>query len=280
MLLGLAAFIFFVIGLVVGSFLNVCILRLPRKESIVWPGSHCPVCLAPIKPYDNIPVLSYLLLRGRCRFCRAPISALYPTVELLTGLLFLACWLRFGPTLLAFKWAIFAALVVALVFTDLRERILPDSINFFGLGVGLVLSLGIPLGDGTSRWLLVRLAGLRMPHWSLSLGDAVLGLLVGAGTLWIVGEGYFRLRHREGLGLGDIKMMAMAGAFLGVKRTLLTMLVGSLLGSITGGLAILLWRKAADYELPFGTFLGAGALLTIFVGSPFLNWYQSLWVLR
>jgi leader peptidase (prepilin peptidase)/N-methyltransferase len=276
---GLAAFVVFVIGLVVGSFLNVCILRLPRGESIVWPVSHCPVCLAGIKPYDNIPVLSYLLLRGRCRSCRAPISALYPTVELLTGLLFLACWLRFGPTPEMVKWAIFAALLVALVFTDLRERILPDAINFSGLGIGLLLSLGVPLGDGTSKWLLVRVAGLRMPHWTLSLLDAVLGLFVGAGTLWIVAEGYFRLRHREGMGMGDIKMMAMAGTFLGVKRALLTMLVGSLLGSIIGGLAILLWRKAADYELPFGTFLGAGALLTIFVGSPFLNWYRSLWIL-
>jgi leader peptidase (prepilin peptidase) / N-methyltransferase len=278
--LGLAAFIVFVIGLVIGSFLNVCILRLPRGESIVSPGSHCPICLAPVKPYDNIPVLSYLLLRGRCRSCRAPISPLYPTVELVTGLLFLACWLRFGPTAQMVKWAIFAALLVALVFTDLRERILPDSINFFGLGLGLLLSLGVPLGDGTSGWLLVHVAGLRIPHWALSPGDALLGLLVGAGTLWIVAEGYLRLRHREGMGLGDIKMMAMAGTFLGVKRTLLTMLVGSLLGSLIGGLAILLWHKASDYELPFGTFLGAGALLTIFIGSPFLSWYQSLWILQ
>jgi leader peptidase (prepilin peptidase) / N-methyltransferase len=279
-LAGLVAFLAFVIGLVTGSFLNVCIVRLPRGASLVWPGSQCPVCLAPIKPYDNIPVLSYLLLRGRCRTCRAPISLLYPFVELLTGLLFVGCWLRFGLTMEMVKWAIFAAVVVALVFTDLRERILPDSINFFGMAVGLLLSPIVPLRDGTADWLFVRLAGFPLPHGAVSLGDALLGLVVGAGTLWIVGEAYFRLRHREGMGRGDIKMMAMAGAFLGVKRTLFTMLAGSLLGSLIGGLAILFWHKAADYELPFGTFLGAGAVIAIFLGSPFLSWYQSLWVFR
>jgi leader peptidase (prepilin peptidase) / N-methyltransferase len=279
-LAGLVAFLAFLIGLATGSFLNVCIVRLPRGQSLVWPGSHCPVCLAPIKPYDNVPVLSYLLLRGRCRACRAPIALLYPIVELLTGVLFLGCWLRFGFTLEMVKWAIFAALLVALVFTDLRERILPDAINFPGLAVGLLFSLVVPPRDGTFAWLFVRMAGLPLPHWSRSLGDALLGMLVGAGTLWIVAEGYFRLRHREGLGRGDIKMMAMAGAFLGVKRALFTMLAGSLLGSLIGGFAILFWHKAADYELPFGAFLGAGAVIAIFLGSPFLNWYQSLWVLR
>jgi len=267
-------------GLVTGSFLNVCIRRLPRGQSVIFPGSHCPVCLAAIKPYDNLPVLSYLLLRGRCRACGAPISPLYPLVELLTGLLFLACWLRFGLTLETLKWAIFAALVIALVFTDLRERILPDALNFTGLAIGLILSAIVPLRDGTSNWLLVRTAGLPLPRWAVSLGDALLGLAVGAGILWMVAEGYFRLRHREGMGMGDIKMIAMVGAFLGVKRTLVTILAGSLLGSLIGGLAILLWHKATDYELPFGTFLGAGAMIAIFLGSPFLSWYQSLWVFR
>jgi leader peptidase (prepilin peptidase) / N-methyltransferase len=279
-LAGLVAFFAFLIGLATGSFLNVCIVRLPRGESLVWPGSHCPVCLAPIRPYDNIPALSYLLLRGRCRACRAPIALLYPLVELLTGLLFLGCWLRFGFTLEMVKWAIFAAILVTLVFTDLRERILPDAINFPGMAIGLLLSLVVPMHDGTFAWLFVRLAGLPLPHWSRSPGDALLGMAAGAGTLWIVAEGYYRLRHREGLGRGDIKMMAMAGTFLGVQRTLFTVLAGSLLGSLIGGLAILLWHKGADYELPFGGFLGAGAVIAIFLSTPFLNWYQSLWVLR
>src|SRR5579863_2906822 len=269
------ALIIFVFGLVIGSFLNVCILRIPLEKSIVLPPSHCPLCGAPIKPYDNIPVVSWLLLAGRCRKCKARISAMYPMVELATGLLFLACYLVFGLSAEALKWAIFAALMIVLTVTDLRERILPDKVNFVGLGLGLLLSLFTRPVDGTALWLTNHLFAYPPPEAALSLADALIGAGVASGLLWLVAEGYFRARGREGMGFGDVKMMAMAGAFLGVQRALLTILLGSLLGSLIGLAVIGIGRKGRDFELPFGTFLGAGAILVVFFGSPALDWYRA-----
>lgn len=269
----LSAFLF---GLLIGSFLNVCILRIPADKSIVMPASSCPKCGTAIAPYDNIPVLSWLILGGKCRNCKTKISAMYPAVELLTGLLFLACYFAFGPTVDALKWAVFAALLVVLTITDLRERILPDVVNFFGLGAGLLFSFFTKPIDGTALWLANRWFDFPPPQPALSFADAVLGAVAGSGLLWIVAEGYFRLRGREGMGLGDVKMMAAVGAFFGLQRTLMTILAGSLLGSVIGTLLIAISKKGRDYELPFGTFLGAGALLVLFFGTPALHWYQSL----
>jgi leader peptidase (prepilin peptidase)/N-methyltransferase len=269
------AFIIFVFGLIIGSFLNVCILRIPIAESVVLPPSHCPSCGMPIKPYDNIPVVSWLVLAGRCRKCKARISAMYPMVELGTGLLFLACYLVFGINAEALKWAIFAALLIVLTITDLRERILPDKVNFFGFGLGLLLSLFTRPVDGTALWLANHLFTYPPPEAALSVADALIGAGVASGLLWLVAEGYFRARGREGMGLGDVKMMAMAGAFLGLQRALLTILLGSLLGSIIGIAVIAIGRKGRDFELPFGTFLGAGAMLVVFFGSPALDWYRA-----
>jgi leader peptidase (prepilin peptidase)/N-methyltransferase len=272
----------FLLGLVIGSFLNVCILRIPREESVVLPPSHCPGCNAPIKPYDNIPVVSWLLLGGRCRNCKAQISPMYPIVELLTGLLFLATYLWISPGMgvagwIAFaKWATFAALLVVLTITDIRERILPDKVNFLGLGLGLLFSPFLPPIDGTAAWLSRRLFDFPPPVPVLAFGDALLGAAAASGLLWLVAEGYFRLRGREGMGLVDVKMMLMAGAFLGVQRALLTIMVGALLGSLIGAAIIAIGRKGSDFELPFGTFLGAAAVLVVFVGSPALAWYRSL----
>jgi leader peptidase (prepilin peptidase)/N-methyltransferase len=266
----------FLLGLVIGSFLNVCILRIPNDESVVLPSSHCPACKALIKPYDNIPVVSWLLLGGRCRKCKAPISPLYPIVELLTGLLFLGTYLWFDLTIEFAKWAIFAAILVVLTITDIRERILPDKVNFLGLGLGLALSLFIAPIDGTAEWLSRRMFDVPPPQAALSIGDALLGSAAASGLLWLVAEGYFRLRGREGMGLGDVKMMAMAGAFLGVQRGLLTIMVGSLLGSLIGAAVIAIGRKGSDFELPFGAFLSAAALLVVFFGSPALAWYRSV----
>ena len=268
----LAAFLF---GLVVGSFLNVCILRIPAHKSIVLPASSCPKCGKAIAPYDNIPVLSWLILGGKCRNCKTKISAMYPAVELLTGLLFLACYFVFGLTLESLKWAIFAAILVVLTITDLRERILPDAVNFFGLGVGLLFSFFTKPLDGTALWIANRWFDFPPPQPVLSFVDAILGAVAGSGLLWVVAEGYFRLRGREGMGLGDVKMMAAVGAFLGLKRTLMTVLASSLLGSVIGIVLIAVSKKGRDYELPFGTFLGAGALLVLFFGTPALRWYQS-----
>jgi leader peptidase (prepilin peptidase)/N-methyltransferase len=274
-----SAFVF-LFGLIIGSFLNVCILRIPGGKSIVTPASACPGCGAPIKPYDNIPVLSWLLLRGKCRACRKPISAMYPAVELLTGLLFLLCWLDFGLSPQTLKWAAFSALMIVLIFTDLRERLLPDAVNFTGLGIGLLASLFTKPIDGTALWCSARLFDYPPPVPVLSFCDALLGAAVGSGLLWVVSEGYFRLRGREGMGLGDVKMMLLVGAFLGIKRTVLTILAGSVLGTVLGVLFILTRRKGSDYELPFGTFLGAAALLVVFFGTPVVNWYQSLLAAR
>jgi len=266
----------FLFGLAIGSFLNVCILRIPAEKSIVLPASSCPKCGKAIAPYDNVPVVSWLLLGGKCRNCKAKISAMYPLVELLTGLLFLACYFAFGLRLDALKWALFAALLVVLTITDLRERILPNEVNFFGLGLGLLLSFFTPPIDGTAQWIANRSFDFPPPRPVLSFVDALVGAAVGSGMLWLVAEGYFRLRGREGMGLGDVKMMAAVGAFLGLKRTLMTVLAGSLLGSVIGIGLIALLKKGRDYELPFGTFLGAGALLVLFFGTSALQWYQSL----
>ena len=271
----MAVVLAFLLGLVVGSFLNVCILRIPAGESIVLPASHCPKCGKAIAPYDNVPVLSWLALGGKCRNCKTPISAMYPLVELLTGLLFAACAATFGLTLATGKWAIFCALLVVLAVTDVRERLLPDKVNLTGGLLGLAWSGVVPVGDGTSLWLSNRMFEFPPPPPALSVADSLLGALVGAGVLWLFAEGYFRLRGREGMGLGDVKMMGMAGTFLGVKAVLLTIMAGAVLGSVLGMAFLLFQRKGGDYELPFGLFLAAGGLVAVFYGPPVLTWYFS-----
>ena len=266
----------FVFGLLIGSFLNVCIIRIPQRKSIVMPASACPKCGAPIRPHDNIPVLSWLLLGGKCRACKTKISGMYPLVELLTAVLFFGCYMAFGLSAEALKWAIFSALVIVLLFTDLRERILPDAVNYTGLALGLALSFVTRPTDGTALWVANRMFEFPPPAPVISLLDALLGAALGSGLLWLVSEAYFRLRGREGMGMGDVKMMLMAGAFLGAKRTLLTIFAGSLLGSILGLAFMAARRKDSNYELPFGTFLGMAALLVVFFGTPVVSWYQSI----
>ncbi len=261
----------FLAGLLAGSFLNVCIHRLPRDLSVVRPRSGCPACGHMIAWYDNIPLVSYLLLRGHCRGCGAAIGIRYPVVELLTAILFALSVLGFGLSLLALKYALFGALAVGLTFADLETRILPDEMTLGGLAAGLFFSLAVPFSDGPAHLILPRTL-----HWRLlGLGEAVFAVLVTAGALWLVGRIYFRLRKREGLGLGDVKMVAMIGSFLGLQPTLLALIIGSVLGSVVGLIYIFATRKdASSYELPFGTFLGAAALLVAWLGEPVLAWYQ------
>lgn len=265
----------FIFGLMFGSFLNVCIRRLPQHESIVTPGSHCPRCQTPIRARDNIPVVSYLLLRGRCRACGERISPEYPLVELLTGMLALGCYWQFGITISGVKWTLFSAMMLVLVFTDFHDRLLPNRVNYFGLAAGLALSPFTPAVDGFARWLLNGRFALGAPEWTVRLADSALGAIVAGGMLWLFAEGYFRLRGREGMGLGDVKMMAMAGAFLGVRQAILMMLLGSILGSVVGAIAVWGFGKGRDYELPFGSFLGIAALFMIFAGGPLLHWYVT-----
>jgi leader peptidase (prepilin peptidase) / N-methyltransferase len=266
----------FLYGAVIGSFLNVCILRLPEGKSVVTPRSACPRCGSGIAAYDNIPIFSWLILRGRCRNCQEPISPLYPTIELITGVLFLIVASRYGLSCLTLKLAIFSAILVVLVVTDWRERILPDKVNFPGLAVGLAFSLFVPVGDGLSA-LLAGVAGLMpLPTPLLSFADAVLGAIVGGGLLYGIGELYYLLRHQEGMGFGDVKMMTMVGTFLGPQLTLFTIFFASVLGALIGGSFMLVSKKAANYELPFGTFLGVAAWIAALWGRPLVSWYLGL----
>jgi leader peptidase (prepilin peptidase)/N-methyltransferase len=264
------------LGLIVGSFLNVCISRIPRQESVVFPSSHCPACGALIKPYDNIPVVSFLLLGGKCRTCRNPISWQYPLVELLTALIFWLTWNRWSLSLpMLIYWVFFSALIV-LVLIDLYHRILPNVITLPGILAGMVASLFIPLKDGSGEFLL-RLAGwISAPLWLNSLLDSLAGAAVCGGFLWAVAEAYFRIRKLEGMGFGDVKLMGMVGAFLGVKLALLTIMLGSFLGSVIGFSYIKLSGKDNRYELPFGSFLGLAAIIAALWGEKILGAYLGL----
>jgi leader peptidase (prepilin peptidase)/N-methyltransferase len=253
-------------GLLIGSFLNVCIHRWPRGRSVVRPRSHCVRCRKIIAWHDNIPVISYLILGGRCRHCGKQISIRYPLVELLTGLIWFYFVWKLGFGVAAAKLCVFSAIVVALVFTDLEKRLLPDELTLGGTLVGLAFAPFAPITDESSQGLLW-LAGLEPGGWSLSLLQAAIGAAVPAFFLWGGGWVYLKLRHREGLGFGDVKLMVMVGAFLGLQWTLATLLLGSILGSVISLLYIWLAKKdASTYQLPFGTFLGAAALIVAMAG--------------
>jgi leader peptidase (prepilin peptidase)/N-methyltransferase len=274
----------FVFGLLIGSFLNVVIYRLPRGESIVLPSSHCPACNTEIKWYDNIPVISYVvLLRGRCRNCRARISPLYPLVESLVATLYLGLFLvHRGEVTIYGAWlplvadVVFVSLIVPLVFIDLRHKLLPNKITYPGLAVLLVLRALAP-----DSWIISHTPkpfGLdSAPDWAVSLFASLLGAVVGGGSLWLVREVYYRLRHVEGMGLGDVKMMLMVGAFLGWQLTLLTIFVGSLLGSVIGILMIALRGGNMKMQIPFGVFLGPAAIISLFVGQQLITWYVGMY---
>ena len=297
----------FVLGLAFGSFLNVCIYRLPRGLSVVRPGSACPQCKAPIHFYDNVPVLSWLLLRGRCRNCSARISARYMVVELLTGGMFLGCYAHFGLSLTMLKCAILGFLLLGLIFTDAETQLLPDKLTLTGLAAGLVLSLFVPVKDLISQLVpgMVSAPDSIFNSWRvLSLTDAILGAAVGASFLYGAGAIYLRARGIEGMGFGDVKLMAMVGAFLGLKLTIFTIFAASIAGSLFGlwtMFAVLskrtrrrmvrnhetamqarqrAWESAVvalrRHQIPFGVFLGSMAIVALFFGNGFLRWYWGL----
>lgn len=244
-------------GLLVGSFLNVCIHRLPRDLSVVRPRSFCPACEAPIAWYDNIPILSYLLLLGRCRRCGARIPVRYPLVEIATAGVFVLSVAKLGVSLPALKWSLFGALMIGLLFADLEQRILPDEFTLGGAAAGLLLALWVPMPYGFVQ---LFAAGAWSARW-ISFAEALLGAAVGSLLLLAVSKLYHAVRHREGLGLGDVKMLAAVGAFLGLQGALQTLVLGSVTGSIIGIIYIKATGKSmATYELPFGTFLALGAL--------------------
>jgi leader peptidase (prepilin peptidase)/N-methyltransferase len=246
--------VLFVVGAFIGSFLNVCIYRLPRGESVVWPGSHCPSCNQPVAPYDNVPVLSYLLLLGKCRRCRAPISIQYPLVEVLNGLAYVLVAWRFGLTWPALAYAAFCSALIVVSGIDLEHQIIPDRITLPGLAIGLVAAATI------------------LP---ITLVNAVIGVAVGGGLLWLLAWLSPYLFGKEGMGGGDIKLMGMVGAFLGWKPALLTIMLGAIAGSVLGMTLIAIKLLRRDQYIPFGPFLALGAVVALFFADDLLAWYQS-----
>ena len=251
-MLSIASIIF---GAVIGSFLNVCILRLPKEESIVWPGSHCPHCNNPIKFYDNIPLVSYILLKGKCRHCHSPISFQYPLVEGITAFASLILFMKFGPSLSYLFYFLFVAALIVITVIDLYHQIIPDVISLPGIGVGLLASLMVP---------------------QITFFNSLLGILLGGGSLFLVATLYQWLFKREGMGGGDVKLLAMIGAFMGWKAVILTILLSSLIGSITGIIMMVLKGKDFKYAIPFGPFLSLGAVIALFYGSSLMDWYLRL----
>ena len=263
-------------GLVIGSFLNVCIYRWPRDLSVVRPRSHCTACERTIAWYDNIPLASFAALRGRCRHCGARIPIRYPAVELLTGALFFVYVRAMGPGLHALSDCVFSALLVGLIFSDWEERILPDEFTLGGALLGVAFSFLVPVPDQTAK-VISWLAGHEIQGRVQSVAESVLGGTLPALLLWGGGWLYEKIRHREGLGFGDVKLIAMVGTFLGVRGALLTLILGSVAGSLIGYAYILATKKdAATYELPFGTFLGFAALAASLTGDRMLAWYGSI----
>jgi leader peptidase (prepilin peptidase) / N-methyltransferase len=259
-------------GLIFGSFLNVCIVRVPRRESVVTPGSHCPACGHVIRWYDNIPVLSYAFLRGRCRDCGQRISLLYPLVEILTAVIFVLEYWRYGLSIELAKGLVFAMLMITLIFTDLRERRIPHKISLPGIALGLVFSLFVPMDNRPFGWLLAQWRIFPSGVF-LSLLGAVTGAAIGGGLFFGVGEAFYRLRHKEGLGFGDVMLMLVVGTFLGPPLTLMTILLGSLLGSFIAIPLALIRSRFRNYQWPYGSFLGVTALYASIGGNALLRAY-------
>ena len=242
----------FLIGICIGSFLNVCIFRIPEGKSIVYPPSACPACGNGISWYDNIPIISYLLLRGKCRHCRYPISIRYPLVELLTGLFAWITWMTFG-----FQWdtIIYFVLIAALImiaFIDLDNRIIPDIISLPGIPLGFIASFAL----SNVTWL-----------------ESLIGVIIGGGSLLIIAVGYKMLTGKEGMGGGDIKLLAMIGAFLGWQGVLFTIMISSFTGTIVGLMLMLRSNQGTKLAVPFGPFLAIGAISYLFFGPQLIEWY-------
>jgi leader peptidase (prepilin peptidase)/N-methyltransferase len=243
-----------VFGAVVGSFLNVVIYRLPIGQSVVFPPSRCPGCGRQLAWFENIPIASYAVLGGRCRSCRVGISPRYPFVEALTAAMFAAAWWYYGPSAMLAQRLVLGCILIALFAIDLEHHLLPNALTIPGIVVGFVFSF------------------LTEPGWRASLA----GILLGGGLLYGVAEAYYRIRHEEGLGMGDVKMLAMVGAFLGWKLTLLTLMMASFAGSLVGLVFIISRRGGMKYALPFGTFLAIGAAVAATVGSGLVDWYLGM----
>ena len=245
----------FVFGLCIGSFLNVCIYRLPESKSIVHPRSMCPQCGALIRFYDNFPILSYLLLRGKCRHCKTPISFRYPVVELLSGLFAVGVLIKYGLSLEAVVYYIFIATLLVITFIDIDHQIIPDMITLPGIPICFVASFALP---------------------QITYIESIMGILIGGGSLFMVAWLYHLLTKKEGMGGGDIKLLGMMGAIIGWKGVLFTIFVASAVGTVSGMLIMLKTRKSMKLAVPFGPFLAIGCIAYIFFGPQLIVWYINL----
>ncbi len=248
---GLAA----LVGALIGSFLNVCIYRIPIGRSVVWPASACESCARELAWYENLPIVSWLVLGGRCRTCRAPLSVRHPLIEALTAVMFGAAAWYYGPSVLLVSRLVFGCILIVLFVIDFDHQLLPNVITLPGIIVGFVFSFLTP-----------------EPGWFASL----LGVIAGGGSLWLIAEGYYRIRHEEGLGMGDVKMLAMIGAFIGWQLTLVTLMMASFAGALIG-VGLIASGKGMKYAIPFGTFLALGAAAAATVGPGVLRWYLGFW---
>ena len=245
----------FVLGLIVGSFSNVCIYRIPRNESVIYPASHCPKCRTKIKPVDNIPLLSYILLKGRCRNCGSKISIQYPVVEFLTGLIYLIIYLIYGLSIQSLVYIILSSALIIIAFIDLQEQIIPDIISLPGIVVGLILSFIVPY---------------------ISFINSVLGALVGGGIILIIAWVGSIIFKKEAMGGGDVKLAAMIGAFLGWRYTIISLFLGFFLGALIGIILIMTKIKKREDAIPFGPFIALGSIITLLWGEKILSWYIGI----
>jgi leader peptidase (prepilin peptidase) / N-methyltransferase len=246
--------IVFIFGACIGSFLNVCVYRIPISRSIVKPGSMCPRCQSSIRFYDNIPILSYLWLMGKCRRCGEKISIRYPIIEMLTGFLACICFIKFGYSLEFIIYFAFITILLVISFIDLDYKIIPDIISLPAIPIGLLTAWIVP---------------------SITFIDAFIGTLLGGGILYFIAWTYQMITGKEGMGGGDIKLLAMIGAFIGWKGVLVTIFIASASGTIVGILLMLIAHKNIKYAVPFGPFLAIGAVIYVFIGSELIHWYYG-----
>jgi leader peptidase (prepilin peptidase)/N-methyltransferase len=249
---GIEISIIFILGLIIGSFSNVCIYRIPKNESIVFPASHCPNCHTPIKAIDNIPILSYFLLKGKCRKCGEKISIRYPIVEFLTGAIYLLIFLIYGRSYQTLIYALLSSALIIIAFIDLDEQIIPDEISLPGIVIGFALSFIVPY---------------------ISYFNSILGIIVGGGIILLIALVGLAIFKKEAMGGGDVKLSAMIGAFIGWKYIMISLFIGFFIGAIAGILLILLKIRNRDDLVPFGPFIVLGSFITLLWGENILSWY-------
>jgi len=242
----------FILGLIVGSFSNVCIYRIPRNKSIIYPASHCPKCRSNISAKDNIPLLSFILLKGRCRNCKSKISIQYPVVEFLSGLIYLIIYLVYGLSVQTLIYIILSSALIIIAFIDLNEQIVPDVISLPGIVIGFILSFFVPY---------------------ISFINSALGVFVGGGIILVIGLAGSLIFKKEAMGGGDVKLAAMIGAFLGWRYIIISLFLGFFLGALAGIFLIMAKIKSREDVVPFGPFIVLGSMITLLWGEKIITWY-------